>query len=162
MIQIISYQWSYFEQLVEVVESLQDYLINIDPLKSLKRWQLYGVEYTKNMIEKTEKNGKIFLALSNEKVIGMSSGEILTQSSLELLWDSQKKTGRILELIVVWEERWTWVGSQLIKSLENFFLEQNCNWLSVECFTPNISAHTFYEKHGYTDRSIYMTKSVIT
>ena len=142
------------------MESLQDFLVQIDPEKSLRRDPEYGEAYTQNLLEKISVNGILYLAIENNAVLGMIAWIITEQTELEKLWNHEKKIWTIIELIVNSESRWTWIGSALIEALEKYFTDHHCNWLTVECFVPNISAHLFYQKHGYKDRSVYMTKTL--
>jgi ribosomal protein S18 acetylase RimI-like enzyme len=157
---IIPYDSSYFDTVQWYMESLQDFLAQVDPEKSLRREPGFWDAYTRNLLEKISKNGVLYLALENNTVLGMIAGNTIEQTELEKLWDHKKKIGTILELIVDTESQWAGVGTALMKRLEKYFRDQNCTRLTLECFIPNTKAYNFYKKHGYCDRSVYMTKTL--
>ena len=66
--------------------------------------------------------------------------------------------GEVIELIVDERLRGNDIGALLMKRMERFFVEKQCDTLWVEVFRPNESAHGFYEKCGYHDRMIGMIK----
>lgn len=45
-----------------------------------------------------------------------------------------------------------------MEAMEEYFREQECEFVRVSCFAPNTDAHRFYEKSGYEDRNIEMVK----
>lgn len=158
--QIITYTPEYFEDLATFMRTLQEYLASIDPEKSLKTSPGGNIIYAHNLLEKIKDAWAIFLAKEEGKIVGVIAWIIREQTEIEKVWDREKKIGDIVELVVSEESRWSWVWSALMEEIEKYFREHGCNWLTVECFVPNTSAHAFYEKHGYSDRSVYMTKSL--
>ncbi len=158
--QIIPYIPVYLNDVAAFMLSLQEYLVSIDPAKSLKTTPGGNIIYTHELLEKIKDCWAIFLAKEEEKIVGLVAWNIREQTEIEKLWDREKKMGDIIELIVSAESRWLWVWSALMEKMEEYFKQNGCNWFTVECFVPNISAHAFYEKHGYKDRSVYMTKSI--
>ena len=159
MITIETYKPKDKETLFVLIEELQDYLVQIDPLKRLHRLPGYSKKYIENLLNKIEKQkGVIFLAMDENIPLGFIAGVVEKQDKDELLGCVASKPGRILELIVSAMYRGKNVGSVLMKRIEEYFHEQECDVLLVEVFEPNNLAHNFYKKLGYTDRSIDMIK----
>lgn len=145
--------------LVQLIEELQDYLAQMDPLKKLRRLPEFGKKYIDNLLKKIqEKRGIIFIANVENIPIGFIAGVIEKQKKDNLLQCIPTKAGRILELIVSEKHRGKHVGSMLMRKLEKYFQQQNCDVIRVEVFAPNNKAHNFYKKLGYQDRVIDMIK----
>lgn len=116
------YTKSNFKDLEKCMEKLQDFLIDIDPLKRLRRLPAYSKNYTKNLIEKISKQeGMIILAYDKEKIVGCIAGTIEKQSKDNLLECIPTKPGRILELFVLDSYRGIRLGKQLMQQIENYF-----------------------------------------
>ncbi len=153
------YRESNFEDLEKCIEKLQDFLVDIDPLKRLRRLPAYSENYTKNLIKKIFKqDGLIILAYNKEKIVGYIAGIIEKQSKDNLLECISTKPGRILELFVLDSYRGFTLGKQLMQRMEDYFKKNGCDVVRVEVFVPNKNAHNFYQKLDYCDRVIDMIK----
>ncbi len=149
------------ETLLELIVELQDYLIKIDPLKKLRRLPGYEEKYIGNLLKKIEgKNGAIYIANVGNIPFGFIAGIIEEQTKDHLLEYMPTKSGRVLELIVSEKQRGKNLGSMLMRKIEEYFLQQNCDVVRVEIFKTNNPAHNFYKKHGYDDRNIDMIKKI--
>ncbi len=158
-IQIRKYRSTDRKYLVSLMEALQDYLVGIDPLHRLLRLSNYGDTYTDALLQKIQDSkGIIYLAQKQCEVVGCIAGAIATQSEEERVGVIPSKAGRILELMVMDEQRHQGIGAALMKRLENYFLKQHCDIVRVEVFVPNTIARNFYAKSQYADRSIDMIK----
>lgn len=159
MISIKKYSPKDKETLFVLIEELQDYLVQIDPLKRLRRLPGYNKKYIENLLQKIKKQkGAIFLAKDENIPLGFIAGVVEKQDKDELLGCVPSRPGRILELIVSDKYRGKNVGSLLMERVEEYFHDEGCTVLLVEVFEPNNLAHNFYKKLGYTDRSIDMIK----
>lgn len=108
--------------LVEFMEKLQDYLIQIDPLKRLRRLPKYGDFYVNNLLQKIEKNdGIIYIAEFEKKPVGIIAGIFEKQTKDDILECIPSKPARILELIVDEEYRGKNIGSLLMDKIEKYF-----------------------------------------
>ncbi|MFH0837830.1 MAG: GNAT family N-acetyltransferase [Patescibacteria group bacterium] len=158
-ISIKKYRKTDFDELNDCLCQLQDFLVKIDPLARLRRAPDYSPEYTKNLIDKTEKqNGVIFLAYGGGKVVGFIAGIIDEQSKKNLLECVPTKAGRIVELYVSEAYRSAGIGQQLMEKMEDYMKKKKCDVLRVEVFEPNKTAHQFYCKLRYQNRMIDMIK----
>ena len=148
-----------FQEIEEFMEKLQDYLVAIDPLRRLRRNAGYNRSYTEGFLRRVKDgNGMIFLAEVEGAAVGLIGGIIEQQSDEELLACVPSTIGEVIELIVDERFRGNDIGALLMKRMERFFVEKQCDTLWVEVFRPNESAHGFYEKCGYHDRMIGMIK----
>ena len=130
-------------QLIGLMETLQDFLVDIDPLHRLRRLPDYGEIYTKSLLTKIRKaRGIIYLAIEGQEVVG----------------EYPSNTGRILELVVQEKYRGQDIGLKLMEKMENYFRINGCDVVRVECFVPNTGAHVFYTKLHYHNRMIDMVK----
>lgn len=146
--------------LVQLVEELQDYLVQIDPLKRLRRLPEYGKIYADNLLKKiTEKKGIIYMAEFENIPVGMIAGIIEEFTKNDEIECISSKPARILELIVSEKYRGKNIGSLLMNKIEEYFQIQGCDIVRVEVFEPNKKTHNFYQKLGYNDRVIDMVKN---
>ena len=149
------------EALLVLIVELQDYLIKIDPLNKLRRLPGYEEKYIENLLRKIEnKNGVIYIASIGNIPFGFIAGAIEEQNKEHLLEYMPTKSGRVLELIVSEKQRGKNLGSMLMRKIEEYFLQQNCDVIRVEIFKTNNPAHNFYKKHGYDERNIDMIKKI--
>lgn len=155
------YKESNLKDLEICMEKLQDYLIEIDPLKRLIRLPTYGKKYTQNLIKKILKqDGLIILAYDEKKIIGCIAGTIEVQSKDNLLECIPTKSGRVLELFVLESYRGHQIGKRLMEKMEEYFKKKNCDIIRIEVFKPNTNTHNFYQRLNYQDRVIDMVKSL--
>lgn len=147
--------------LIKFMEELQDYLIQIDPMKRMQRLPEYGKLYVANLLEQVkEADGIIYIASHENNPVGMIAGVIQKSSKEDEVESITSTTGGILELIVQKEYRGKNIGSLLMKKMEEYFQNKNCDVICVEVFAPNIKTHDFYEKFGYEDRLVTMIKKI--
>lgn len=155
------YQEKYRDQLVRHFENFQDYLIDLDPIKRLRRQPGYGENVLKGNLEDVkEKEGAFILAIADGKVIGFVVGVILKHTESELFGANPEIMGRVEELYVDPEYRAQGIGTKLMNKIEEYFKEKHCQHVWVEVFKPNERTHKLYEKLGYKDRNIDMIKSL--
>jgi len=159
MIKIVEYK-NNKKVLVKLIEELQDYLIQMDPLKRLRRLPEYGEIYTDNLLKKIKKHkGIIYIAEIENIPVGMVVGIIEDYTKNDEIESIPSKTARILELIVSEKYRGKNIGSLLMQSIERYFQKQGCDIIRIAVFAPNTKTHSFYQKLNYQDRVIDMVKS---
>ena len=146
---------------VKFLEDLQDYIIQVDPLKRFVRLPGYGERYADELIEQVSKqNGVIYFAEDENIPVGIIVGIIEELTEKDLLECVPSKIGTILQLIVSEEARGKNIGSLLIKSIEEYFLSQKCDVVYVGVVEPNKRAREFYEKKGYQNRIMTLMKKI--
>lgn len=159
MISIKQFEPKDKETLFSLIEELQDYLVQIDPLKRLCRLPGYGEKYTNKLLQKIKDgDGIIFIAYVENIPLGFIAGVIEKQDEVDLLECIPTKSGRVLELIVSDKHRGKNTGSLLMGRIEEYFQQKGCDVTRVEVFEPNNLAFNFYKKLGYNGRVIDMIK----
>lgn len=149
------------EAIENFFDDFSDYIASMDPLKRLRRLRGYGKKYLRITLRDVEKkNGAMYVAMEDNRVIGFVVGVIIKQKAIERYECIPTTTGRVAELFVQESQRGKSVGSLLMQKIEHYFKANNCNVVRIEVFEPNIHAHTFYQSHGYTDRLRDMIKKI--
>ena len=143
-----------------LVQSLQDHVAALDPLKLNKYGQAFLVgEYIKYLVDRVSReNGMIYLAEQNDHIVGCIAGVV--QQPQDDLETYASLDGRIMDLVIAPEHRGNQIGKHLIAALEQHFRAHHCAHVRVECFGYNHGAYKFYAKCGYHDRSMEMIKKL--
>ncbi len=159
--EIIEYKQKYDEQIKDLLVELQEYLVEIDDWNTQILCEKYRKESFNIDIRKVnEQEGKIYLAVEKEKIIGLIIGVIEIRDEIDKITNDCGKTGNVIELIVKKDARGTGIGNKLLKKIEEYFKAVNCIRINIEVFGPNINAHNFYYKNGYIDRDIIVSKQI--
>lgn len=111
--------------------------------------------------EISNNNGKCFIAIENNQVIGLIMGIIIKYEKYDYLDYKCPKSGEITELIVTNSTRKKGVGKELIKTMENYFKNEGCEYILVDVFAYNKNAINFYSKKGYHPRMYRDIKKII-
>src|SRR5574344_2917532 len=101
---------------------------------------------------------KCYLALDNDKAIGLIMGTITKYEEYDYLDYKCPKRGVIDELIVTKKVRSNGIGKLLIDKMENFFLSQQCEYVLVDVFAYNDVGINFYTKNNFHNRMHTMIK----
>jgi ribosomal protein S18 acetylase RimI-like enzyme len=154
-IKIIAYENQYRAQIIKLFEDFQDYLVELDPLKRLRRLPGYGEQITeKTLKEMDEQHGAFYLAVDAEKVVGFIVGIVQMPPEKEPLDVIASPAGRITELYVTREYRGQGIATQLMQTVEAYLKASGCAVAKVEVFVPNEAAKNLYKKFGYEPRDI--------
>lgn len=159
--QIIEYEDKFLDDVKNLLVELEEYIIKIDE-DGLD--QLHS-EYKDKMTLldlKTIKdnNGKCYLAIQNNMVIGLIMGYVRTYDEFDYLDYKCPKSGVISEFIVSEKARSKGIGKQLINKMEEYFKSINCEYILLECFAYNKSAINFYKNQGYHTRMLVNIKKL--
>ena len=158
---IIEHNSIYDEQIKDLLVDLQNYLIDIDDWHTQILSNNYLENYFKMDLELINKqDGKIFLAVENDKVIGLVLGIINPNDEVDKLTNDCAKIGNVLELIVKNSSRGHGIGKLLLNEIENYFRSINCKRINIEVFGPNKNALNFYLKNDYTIRDYIVSKKI--
>jgi len=150
-----------FDQLVELMNAFQGYLVSMDPLNRLIRAPEYGMHKMNELIGKLAKeNGAMYVAEENGVVTGFVAGIIHLNSPAEQLETKTKRRGEVVELFVDEAFRGGGIGKMLMEEMEKYLKKQECDVISIEVFSPNTGARKFYEAMGYHERSVEMFKEI--
>ena len=102
--------------------------------------------------EVDENDGKCFLAVENDKVIGLIMGTIIEYDEYDYLDYKCPKEGEITELVVSSKIRSKGVGQALMNKMEEYFKSVGCEYILVDVFAYNENGIKFYDKQGYHPR----------
>ena len=158
---IIEYDSKYDEQIKDLLVELQNYLIDIDDWHTQVMLPEYRENIFKMDMNKVRKqNGKIYLSLENNIVIGLVIGIVEEKDEIDKITNDCAKTGSILELIVKNNIRGNGIGKSLLEKMEEYFKSINCKRINIEVFGPNVKGLNFYEKNDYVIRDIIVSKRI--
>ena len=147
---IIEYDMQYDEQIKDLLVELQNYLIDIDDWHTQVMLPEYRENSFKMDMKKIEKqNGKIYLAIENDIVIGLIMGVVEVKDEIDKLTNDCAKTGSVIELIVKNNIRGNGIGKSLLEKIEEYFKSINCKRINIEVFGPNKKGLNFYKKNDY-------------
>lgn len=158
---IVEYEDKYLEDVRDLLVELEEYLVSIDE----DHLDQVGADYREKMAlidleELKENEGKCFLAIENDKAIGLIMGLVVKYDEVDYLDYKCPRKGRITELIVTKKTRSKGVGKELIKTMEDYLNSIGCEYISIEVFAYNKHAIDFYTKGNYHTRCIDMIKKV--
>ena len=133
---IIEYQGKYLNDIRDLLTELEEYIVMIDK----DNLDIVHPEYHEKMAlidleEIKNNNGKCYLAVENEKAIGLIMGIIPNYNKYDYLDYKCPKRGIITELIVTSKIRDNGVGKKLMDKMEKYFRDNHCEY-----------AIKFYEK----------------
>ena len=150
---IIEYEDKYLESVKDLLVELEEYILTIDKdnLDQLHadyrdKMALVDLEEVKN------NNGKCYLALDNDRVVGLIMGTVIKFDEYDYLDYKCPKRGIITELIVTSKIRSNGVGKNLMDKMEDYFISIGCEYVLVDVFAYNENAIKFYDKEGYHNR----------
>lgn len=158
---IIEYEEKYLEDVRDLLTELEEYIVSIDKdeldhvhPEYHEKMALVDLNNVKN------NNGICYLAIENDKAIGLIMGTIPPYDEYDYLDYKCPKRGEITELIVTSKTRSKGVGQALIDKLEAYFKSKNCEYVRVEVFAYNEIGKNFYNKKNYHSRMQSMIKKI--
>ena len=158
---IIEYEDKYLDNVRDLLTELEEYIVSIDK----DNLDHVHPEYHEKMalvdLEDLKiNNGKCYLALIDNKVVGLIMGIIPKYSEYDYLDYKCPKRGVITELIVTSKVRSKGVGKELINKIEDYFKSNGCEYSLVDVFAYNNSGISFYSKNGYHNRMLTNIKKL--
>lgn len=159
--EIIEYEDKYLDSVRDLLVELEEYIISIDK----DELDIVHAEYREKMAlidleEVSNNNGKCYLAIDNNCVIGLIMGTIPSYNKYDYLDYKCPKRGVITELIVSNKVRSKGIGKLLMQKMEKYFKDQGCEYILVDVFAYNGNAKAFYERCGYHSRMITNIKKI--
>jgi len=160
-IEIIEYNENYLEDVKDLLVELEEYIISIDK-DNLDR---IHPEYRDKMAildleEVNNYDGKCYLAIENNKAIGLIMGSIPPYNKFDYLDYKCPKRGETTELIVTSKTRSKGIGKLLIDKMEEYFKSIGCEYIIVDVFAYNDIGINFYKKKEYHTRMEIMIKKI--
>ena len=158
---IIEYNEKYLEDVKDLLVELEEYIISIDKDELDQLHPEYREKIAVLDLEEINNyNGKCYLAIENDKAIGLIMGCIPPYEEYDYLDYKCPKRGVITELIVTKKIRSNGVGNALMNKIEEYFKSNGCKYILVDVFGYNNSGIKFYEKNNYHTRMLTMIKKV--
>lgn len=159
--QIIEYEDKYLEDVKDLLVELEEYIVSIDK----DNLDCVHPEYREKMAvldleEVKNNNGKCYIAVCNNKVMGLIMGTIIKFDEYDYLDYKCPKCGKITELIISKKARSKGIGQQLMKKIENYFKSINCEYIIIDVFAINTNGIKFYEQQGYHTRGLIDIKKL--
>ena len=159
--EIIEYNDKYLEDVKDLLVELEEYILTID---KDELDQLHP-EYRDKMAildlnEVREYNGKCYLAIEENKAVGLIMGTIPPYDDNDYLDYKCPKRGEITELVVSSKIRSNGVGQQLMNKMEEYFKSVGCEYIIIDVFAYNEKAIKFYDKQGYHTRMLVDIKKI--
>ena len=158
---IIEYEDKYLEDIKDLLTELEEYIVSIDKdnLDQIhpeyrEKMALLDLEEIKN------NNGKCYLAIENDKAIGLIMGIIKKFDKYDYLDYKCPKEGEITELIVTSKTRSNGVGQSLLNKMEDYLKSVNCEYILIDVFAYNDNAIKFYDKNKYHNRMHTIIKKI--
>ena len=153
---IIEYEEKYLENVKDLLVELEEYIVSIDK-DNLDR---VHEDYRDKMALIDLKDNKCFLAIEDNKAIGLIMGKLTEYDENDYLDYKCPKRGEITELIVTKNTRSKGVGKALINKMEEYFKSLGCEYIIVDIFAYNDNGINFYNKNGYHSRMITSIKKI--
>jgi ribosomal protein S18 acetylase RimI-like enzyme len=148
--------------IIALMSEFGQYLDTLKPNNRLFQQADGASFFADKLIEDTaSKNGIIYVVEDSKKMIGFIGGFIRIPSKDELMTEPNKqRVGIISEFFITANHRKSGIGLQLITRLEKYFSYKECTHIDLEVLAPNTAARTFYQKRGYLDHSVTMSKTL--
>ena len=160
-IKIIEYEEKYLEDVKDLLVELEEYILTIDEdhLDQLhheyrEKMALLDLQEVKDM------NGKCYLAVKDNKAIGLIMGTIIKFDEYDNLDYKCPKEGEITELVVSKKVRSNGIGQKLMNKMEEYFKSVGCEYVLVDIFAYNDNAMKFYFKDGFHPRMVTGIKKI--
>lgn len=158
---IIEYQEKYLEDVKNLLVELEEYIIKIDKDNLDRLHPDYREKVAIIDLEELKNNeGKCYLAIETQKVIGLIMGYVIKYKKYDCLDYKCPRSGEISELIVSKNARSKGIGKQLMQKIETYFKQINCEYILIDVFAYNENAIEFYNKQGYHPRMLRNIKKI--
>ncbi len=150
---IVEYEDKYLESVKDLLVELGEYIVSIDKDNLEQIHEDYRDKMTSLDLDKVKNyEGKCYLAIEEDKVIGLIMGIIRQYDEYDYLDYKCPKEGIITELIVTQNVRSKGLGQALMNRLESYFKSVDCEYILVDVFAYNEIGNKFYDKLGYHSR----------
>ncbi len=158
--EIIEYEDKYCEPVKDLLEELQEYIASIDKEGYNIVTTMFKEEYfKKTMAEVNSCEGKIYLAVDNEEVLGLIIG-LINNNEIKTYDFQAPKRGHITELVVSKKARSQKIGTKLLNAMEEYLKTVGCKAILIDVFAYNEIANNLYTNSGYFERTNELMKKI--
>ena len=159
--EIIEYSDKYLEDVKDLLVELEEYILTIDKDELDQLHPDYREKMAVIDLDEVNNNdGKCFIAVENNKAIGVIMGIIGKYDEYDYLDYKCPKYGDITELIVSKNVRSKGIGKALMEHMEEYFKSVGCEYVHVDVFAYNEIEINFYQKQGYHARMLIDIKKL--
>ncbi len=138
------------DSIIRLMNEFEDYYAGLEQPVRSSRSPEFGKAFVPALLKSLEeKDGRMFVALDDGKIVGFTAGIIEDQEETERIAEGENKNGFILELFVREEVRKLGIGSRLIEEIEKYLKEKDCTRIFLEVESANEKVIKFYENSGY-------------
>ena len=143
---IIEYEEKYLEDVRDLLVELEEYILeidrdNLDQLHEEYREKMAVLEID----EVNNNNGKCYLAVEDDRVVGLIMGYVRKYEEYDYLDYKCPKSGVVSELIISKNVRGRGIGKKLMNKMEDYFKSIDCEYVFIDVFAYNEKAISFYE-----------------
>lgn len=162
---IIDYSENYFDEFVAIIDEFNDCIVDVDTKGLVKSFSSRDdkLAYANQMIlDAAEKDGFIYLAIDNERVIGFAMG-VIKDNKDDLMYQLCHipfLDGWIGELYVKPEYRGQGIGKQLVAKANEYFQSKGCRFSRLYVLADNVDSIEVYKKLGFEVRDLEMAKEL--
>ena len=158
---IVEYNDKYLEDVKDLLVELEEYILTIDKDNLGQLHDDYRDKMASLDLEEVNNNdGKCYLAVENDKVLGLIMGYVRVYNEYDYLDYKCPRSGEVSELIVSKNSRSRGVGKQLMQKIEEYFKSIGCEYIFIDVFAYNESAINFYKKQGFHTRMLIDVKKI--
>ena len=158
---IIEYNDKYLEDVKDLLVELEEYILSIDKDNLDQLHDDYRDKMASLDLEEVNNNdGKCYLAVENDKVLGLIMGYVRAYNEYDYLNYKCLRSGEVSELIVSKNARSSGVGKKLMQKIEEYFKIIGCEYIFIDVFAYNESAINFYKKQGFHTRMLIDVKKI--
>ncbi len=158
---IIEYEDKYLEDVKDLLVELEEYILSIDKDDLDQLHHEYRDKMAVLDLEKVySNNGKCFIAVENDKAVGVIMGCIFPYDKYDYLDYKCPNRGEITELVVSKNVRSKGIGHMLMEEMEKYFKSCGCEYVLVDVFAYNENAIKFYDKNDYHSRMYTQIKKL--
>lgn len=158
---IIEYEDKYLEDVKDLLVELEEYILTIDEDNLDKLDYEYRDKMALLDLKEVKNNsGKCYLAIEEEKTIGLIMGYVRSYDKYDYLDYKCPKSCEVSELVVSKSARGKGIGKKLMDKMENYFKSIGCEYIFIDVFAYNKNAIEFYNKHGYHTRMLIDVKKI--
>ncbi len=157
---IIEYEDKYANDVKNLLEELQEYIVAMDPYHfNILKEDYKEKIFIKDMEEIKNNKGKLYLAQEENQIVGFIIG-VIREPVIEFDYERLNNMGEVLELIVTKKTRSKGIGHELLQKMEEYFKSQNCHTINIDVFGYNEIGKNFYLKNGYHTRMMTVSKKI--
>lgn len=137
----------------DLLVELEEYIVSIDRDNLDQVHPKYREEMAiLDLKEVKNNNGKCYVAIENNKAIGLIIGYVRIYDEYDYLDYKCPKSGKVSELVIAKDARGKGIGQKLMNKMEEYFKSIGCEYVFIDVFAYNENAINFYKKNGYHGR----------